>query len=237
MIMNGNPPIDWLKTTAASKVYRRASDQIRALDEVTLSIARGEYVSIVGSSGSGKTTLLNILSGLDSPSSGTVEFSGRALNAMTKKELAAYRAMKVGMVFQSFNLLPQYTALQNVELALYFNGLGVKERVHRSRDILEKLGLAGRLSHKPANMSGGEQQRVALARAIVKKPEILFADEPTGNLDHDNAAQISELIKGLNDENYTVILVTHNIELARKYSDRVVRMEYGRIVPEGGRRP
>jgi ABC-type antimicrobial peptide transport system, ATPase component len=153
---------------------------------------------------------------------------------MTKKELAIYRALKVGMVFQSFNLLPQYTALQNVELALYFSGINMKERSRRSIEILEKLGLTDRISHKPANMSGGEQQRVALARAIVKKPEILFADEPTGNLDYENASQISMLIKTLNEESYTVILVTHNIDLARKYSNRIIKMQYGKIVPEGG---
>ena len=222
-------PSSWLKALNLSRYYRRGLSEVRALDDVSLFVDRGEYISIVGSSGSGKTTLLNLLSGLDSPTSGAVEFQGIALQLMSKRELASYRAKKIGMVFQSFNLIPQFTAIQNVEMALYFNGTDVKERRRQSQAILEQLGLSDRLTHKPADMSGGEQQRVALARAIVKKPEILFADEPTGNLDYENAQQIASLINNLNKENYTIILVTHNIELAKKNSNRIIRMQYGKI--------
>ncbi|MBA4313024.1 MAG: ABC transporter ATP-binding protein [Chlorobiaceae bacterium] len=224
----------WLKARNLSRSYRRGSSEVRALDDVSVSVERGEYISIVGSSGSGKTTLLNLLSGLDSPTSGTVEFQGTALQLMTKRELALYRAKKVGMVFQSFNLIPQFTALQNVEIALYFNGTNAKERRRQSQAILEQLGLSDRVTHKPADLSGGEQQRVALARAIVKKPEILFADEPTGNLDYENAQQIASLINNLNKENYTIILVTHNIELAKKNSNRIIKMQYGKIAEGDG---
>jgi putative ABC transport system ATP-binding protein len=222
----------WLTTTNLSRVYRRSLNEVRALDDVSLSVERGEYLSIVGSSGSGKTTLLNLLAGLDSPTSGVVEFQGVPLQTMSRRRRALYRAKNIGIVFQSFNLIPQYTALQNVELALYFNGTLPKERRRLSMAILEQLGLADRATHKPADMSGGEQQRVALARAIVKKPEIIFADEPTGNLDFENAQHISTILKNLNKENFTIVLVTHNLDLANQYSDRIIKMQYGRILKE-----
>ncbi len=205
---------------------------MRALDGVSLSISRGEFLGIVGSSGSGKTTLLNLLAGLDTPTSGTVEVGGIALTSMSRRQLAAYRAKNVGMIFQSFNLISHYTALQNVETALYFNGLPPRERKAVATEVLERLGLADRLLHRPADLSGGEQQRVAVARAIVKKPEILFADEPTGNLDYDNALQIITLLGGLNKAGLTIVLVTHNPELAQDHTDRVIRMQYGRILQE-----
>jgi len=203
------------------------------LDGVAVSIARGEFLGIVGSSGSGKTTLLNLLAGLDTPTSGIVELSGTPLTGMSRRQLSSYRAHKVGMVFQSFNLISHYTALQNVETALYFNDTPSGERRRRAGEILEQLGLADRITHRPADLSGGEQQRVAVARAIVKKPEILFADEPTGNLDYDNALQIASLLTSLNAEGLTVVLVTHNLELAQQRARRTIRMQYGRIV-EGG---
>lgn len=219
-----------LKTVNLSKIYMRNINEVRALDDVSLTVEKGEYLSIVGASGSGKTTLLNLLAGLDTPTSGTVEFKGISLSEMTRRQRSFYRAKNIGIVFQSFNLIPQYTALQNVELALYFDGTLPAKRRKLALEILEQLGLADRATHKPADMSGGEQQRVAMARAIVKKPEIIFADEPTGNLDYENAQLISSILKNLNKENFTIVLVTHNLELAKHHSNRIIRMQYGRIL-------
>jgi putative ABC transport system ATP-binding protein len=197
-----------------------------------MSVERGEFLSIVGSSGSGKTTMLNLLAGLDTPTSGVVEFEGISLTGMTRRERSAYRAHKVGMVFQSFNLISHYTALQNVEMALLFNDTQPKERRRLATEILERLGLSDRITHRPADLSGGEQQRVALARAIVKQPEILFADEPTGNLDFENTQQIISLLTSLNQNGLTIVLVTHNLEMAKAHSHRIIRMQYGKIISD-----
>ncbi len=220
----------YLKTDDLCRYYRRGPQTVHALDGVSVGVRRGEFLSVVGSSGSGKTTLLNLLAGLDTPTSGSVHFDGTALTSLSRRQLAAYRARKVGMVFQSFNLIPHYTALQNVETALYFNGTSPRERRERSVAILGKLGLADRLMHRPADLSGGEQQRVAVARAVVKSPELLFADEPTGNLDYENALQITELLSALNRGGLTIIMVTHNLDLAQQYTHRIVRMQYGKVV-------
>ncbi len=220
----------YLNTVDLCRYYRRGPQTVHALEGVSMNVRRGEFLSVVGSSGSGKTTLLNLVAGLDTPTSGSVHFDGTALTSLTRRQLAAYRARKVGMVFQSFNLIPHYTALQNVETALYFNGASPRERRERSTAILGKLGLADRLMHRPADLSGGEQQRVAVARAIVKSPELLFADEPTGNLDFENALQITELLAALNREGLTIIMVTHNLDLAQRYSHRIMRMQYGKVV-------
>ncbi len=225
----------FLRTADLCRYYERGHQTVRALDGVTISVARGEFLSIVGSSGSGKTTLLNLLAGLDTPTSGLVELNGIPLSTMTRRQLSAYRAHKVGMIFQSFNLISHYTALQNVETALYFNGTTPKERRRLASEILDRLGLTDRLTHRPADLSGGEQQRVAVARAIVKNPEILFADEPTGNLDFDNAKQLAELLATLSKNGLTIVLVTHNLEMAEQYSHRIVRMQYGHVVQNGRR--
>jgi putative ABC transport system ATP-binding protein len=222
----------YLQTHELCRHYRRGPQIVRALDNASIAISRGEFLGIVGSSGSGKTTLLNLLAGLDTPTSGVVEFDGVPLPTLSRRQLASYRARKVGMVFQSFNLLGHYTALQNVETALYFNNTPPKERRRLASAILDQLGLADRLTHRPADLSGGEQQRVAVARAIVKRPDLLFADEPTGNLDFENAQQIVALLKGLNHDGLTVVMVTHNLELAQKHTHRTIRMQYGRILSE-----
>lgn len=231
----------YLSTTDLCRYYHRGPQTVKALDGVSVTIGRGEFLSVVGSSGSGKTTLLNLLAGLDSPTSGIVDLAGVPLSSKSRRQLAAYRAHKVGMIFQSFNLISHYSALQNVEIALCFNGTSPKERKRLGAEILERLGLADRMTHKPSDLSGGEQQRVAVARAIVKRPEILFADEPTGNLDYENARQIALLLTSLNRDGLTVVLVTHNLEMAQQTTQRTIRMQYGHIVEtkntSGGVRP
>lgn len=224
--MNNAP---WLRATELCRYYKRGPQEVRALNGVDLEIARGEFVSVVGSSGSGKSTLLNLFAGLDTPTAGSVEFAGTAFSTMSRKNLAHYRARNVGMIFQSFNLISHYTALQNVETALLFNDTPHTERRTLALAVLRQLGLADRVSHRPADLSGGEQQRVAVARAIVKKPEILYADEPTGNLDYENAIQIAELLQTLNRDGLTIVMVTHNLDMARQYSHRIIRMQYGTI--------
>jgi len=223
-------PQAFLSTVELCRYYRRGPQTVRALDDVTMSVTKGEFLSVVGSSGSGKTTLLNLLAGLDTPTSGTVELAGTALATMSRRQLSAYRAHKVGMIFQSFNLISHYTALQNVETALYFNGTSPHERHRLAAEVLDRLGLADRTTHRPSDLSGGEQQRVAVARAIVKKPEILFADEPTGNLDFENAQQLADLLASLNRDGLTIVLVTHNLELAQQYTHRTIRMQYGHVI-------
>lgn len=220
----------YIRTVDLCRYYDRGHHVVKALDKVSITIDRGEFLAVVGSSGSGKTTLLNLLAGLDTPTSGAVDISGTPLSEMSRRQLSAYRAQKVGMVFQSFNLISHYTALQNVETALYFGSKTPDERRRLATEVLERLGLADRTTHRPADLSGGEQQRVAVARAIVKNPEILYADEPTGNLDFENSAQIAGLLRELNKEGLTIVMVTHNLDLARQETDRTIRMQYGHVV-------
>lgn len=231
------PVQHWLHAVELCRYYRRGLQQVRALDGVSLDVRRGEFLGIVGSSGSGKSTLLNLLAGLDTPTSGSVEFDGSVLSGMSRKQLAGYRAYKVGMIFQSFNLVSHYTALQNVEAALFFNDTRPRERRGLAGAVLEQLGLADRISHKPSDLSGGEQQRVAVARAIVKKPAMLFADEPTGNLDYENTRQIAQLLTALNREGLTVVMVTHNLEMAQECAHRTIRMQYGKVAASGAGTP
>jgi putative ABC transport system ATP-binding protein len=221
-----------LRTIELCRVYRRGGSEVRAVDHVDLAIARGTFVALTGASGSGKSTLLNLLAGLDTPTSGRVEVDGFDLGSLSRRQLARYRADRVGMVFQTFNLLPHQTALQNVELALMLKGVPRRERRPRATAILERVGLAERLDHRPADLSGGEQQRVAMARALVKRPDILFADEPTGNLDEQNARQMIELLLELHREGMAVVLATHDLETAERHAERVVRLHYGRIVQD-----
>lgn len=217
--------------------YRRGPQTVRAVDEVSFGFQRGEFLAIVGASGSGKSTVLNLLAGLDTPTSGRIEVDGVVLGSLSRRALAAYRAHRVGMVFQSFNLITHYSALENVETALFFNGVTRPQRRRRALEILERLGLADRVHHRPGDLSGGEQQRVAMARALVKKPDILFADEPTGNLDHDNTGQMAELLTALNRDGLTIVMVTHNLDMARRCAHRIIGMQYGRLVEPGGQKP
>jgi len=225
--IDNNPLIT---VSGLTRYYHLGASEVHALEGVDLTVLRGEFLSIVGASGSGKSTLLNLIGGLDTATSGDIETPAGRLNEMTSKELAYYRAHSIGMIFQSFNLIPHRTALSNVELALMFNGTPYNERYEKSAAILTRLGLADRLHHRPDDLSGGEQQRVAVSRALVKNPEILLADEPTGNLDKENSTAIAEILSDWNRSGGTVIMVTHNIDLAYDYSGRVLKMDYGRII-------
>jgi len=221
-----------LRTVGLTRVHRLGGREIRALDGVDLAVAEGEYLRVVGASGSGKSTLLNLVAGLDTPTAGAVETPRGALGEMSRAELAQWRARHVGMVFQSFNLLPHRSALGNVELALVFLDVSRRDRRRRAAEALERLGLAERLDHCPGDLSGGEQQRVALARALVKRPALLLADEPTGNLDRDSSAEIARLLAELNAGGTTVLLVTHDPDLAVDQAHRTVRLHYGRIADQ-----
>jgi putative ABC transport system ATP-binding protein len=222
----------WMKTADLCRYYKRGPHEVRAVDRVSLEIARGDFLAVVGASGSGKSTLLNLLAGLDRPTAGHIEVGGERLDALSRRDLARYRARRVGMVFQSFNLLTHHTALQNVETALFFDGTPRGERRARAQEMLVRLGLGDRLSHRPGDLSGGEQQRVAIARALVKRPDVLFADEPTGNLDEENTRAMVDLLGTLNREGLTVLMVTHDIEMAGTAAKRIVRMHYGQVVAD-----
>jgi ABC-type lipoprotein export system ATPase subunit len=221
-----------LKTAKLSRVFKRGQQEIRAVDEIDISIDRGEFIAITGASGSGKSTLLNLMAGFDTPDSGNVIFETTALDSMSRRDLARYRARYVGMIFQSFNLIPHLSAFRNVEMALYFNDTPRQNRKPLVEKTLDRLGLGDRMEHRPAILSGGEQQRVAIARALVKEPEILFADEPTGNLDQDNTEQTGDLLRELNAKGLTVIMVTHDQDLARRYARRIINLHYGRITED-----
>ncbi|MBD3257933.1 ATP-binding cassette domain-containing protein [candidate division GN15 bacterium] len=218
-----------MRTDNLRRFFRRGSHEIHAVDGVSIDVYRGEFLGIVGSSGSGKSTLLNLLAGLDTPTSGEIVVENTRLGRLNRRQLAAYRAKRVGMVFQSFNLLPHLTAEQNVAMALAFNNTPRGERLRIAREMLEQLGLGDRLDHQPSDLSGGEQQRVAVARALVKQPDILFADEPTGNLDQENADQIASLLTDLNRDGLTIVMVSHDLELVKRCAERKIRMHYGRI--------
>ena len=209
------------------KVYRSASE-VEALKGVSLEIAVGELLAVVGPSGSGKTTLLNCLSGLERIDGGEVFVDGRNLAELSDDARTDYRAKAMGFVFQSFNLLPVLTAVENVEIPLLLAGAGVRETRSRALDTLELVGLGARAGHRPEQLSGGEQQRVAIARALVHKPAVVWADEPTGNLDTESSAAVMDLLQGLNGEGQTIVMVTHNRTLAAR-AGRVIRMRDGRI--------
>jgi putative ABC transport system ATP-binding protein len=215
------------------KSYDRGQARVKALRGVSMDVAKGEFVSIVGRSGCGKSTLLNVIGGLDVPSSGSVVVEGRDLSKMKRSELADHRRTTVGMVFQSFNLIPSRSALDNVALPLAFADVPRKDRKPRASQILTQMGLKSRLHHVPSELSGGEAQRVAVARALVNDPVILLADEPTGNLDSRTAAEILDLLLKLNrDRGLTVLMVSHDESSARRVSHRMVKLLDGKIARE-----
>ena len=229
---NGNGA-EAIRTVSLVRHYKMGRSIIPAVDGVSIAASRGEFIALLGASGSGKSTLLNLIAGLDRPDSGAIVVEGHDLATMTSYDLAQYRRHTVGMVFQSFNLVPTMTAYENVELPMRFAEVRRKERRSRVQDALAKVGLQDRANHRPSEMSGGEQQRIALARALVNQPKILLADEPTGNLDSKTGSEIMGLITELNRSlDMTVIMVTHERALADRYAGRMVFLGDGRVLGE-----
>ncbi len=210
------------------KIYNPGENEVRALDHVSVVIAEGEFVAIIGQSGSGKSTLMNMLGCLDVPTSGVYRLNGRDVSHMSDNELSDIRNRTIGFIFQGFNLIPGLTALENVELPLIYRGVGRRERGELSKRALEKVGLGSRMTHRPAEMSGGQQQRVAIARAIAQAPPIILADEPTGNLDSGSSREILGILKELHGEGRTIILITHDNEIAAQ-AERVIKIKDGRV--------
>ena len=217
-----------IETRDLWKTYVMGAEEIHALRGVSLHIARGEYVAIMGPSGSGKSTLMNLIGCLDTPTKGSYVLNGKEVSTMDDDELARVRNEEIGFVFQTFNLLPRATALHNVELPLVYAGVSAKERQQRAREALEKVDLASRMNHKPNELSGGQRQRVAIARALVNNPSILLADEPTGNLDSKTGVEIMGLFARLHEAGNTIILVTHEADIAA-HAHRVVHIRDGQV--------
>lgn len=228
--VNHNPAI---RAEHASRHYQLGAATVRAVDDVSLSIGQGEFVALLGSSGSGKSTLLNLMAGLDRPTSGSILTHERNLAEMSSDELAVYRSRTIGMVFQAFNLLPRMTLAENVELPLRLAEVDRSERPARVREAIERVHLASRLEHRPAEMSGGEQQRAAIARALVNRPAILLADEPTGNLDSATGDEIMRLLREINASGVTIIMVTHERPRAAEFAHRMLQMKDGKLVADG----
>jgi putative ABC transport system ATP-binding protein len=217
-----------LEVDSISKIYQNG---VKALDGVTIAMERGEFVSILGKSGSGKSTLLHILGGLDRPDSGTVYLNGMAIDFANRNDLIQHRRKRVGFIFQQFNLIPSFTALENVEYPLIFHGVPKRERRERAAHLLDQIGLSQRIRHYPAELSGGEQQRVAIARALVAEPLIVLADEPTGNLDSATSSEIVSLMREINrDRAVSFFVVTHDRDLAAQ-ADRSCEIVDGRLNP------
>ncbi len=222
-----------IRTVKLSKIFRTESVQTTALNEVNLAIREGEFVAIMGPSGCGKSTLLNVIGLLDNPTSGELWFMGQEVSRWKENERTDLRNGNLGFVFQSFNLIDELTVFENVELPLLYAGVGAREREERVNRALERMQIAHRTEHYPQQLSGGQQQRVAIARAIVTNPRIILADEPTGNLDSANGAEVMSLLKELNAEGATIVMVTHSEENARE-ARRIVRMMDGVILTESG---
>ena len=220
-------------TRDLAKHYLMGGAVVRALDGVTISLEAGEFVGLLGTSGSGKSTLLNLIAGLDHPTSGSLTVFGRNLGEMSRADLSLHRRTSVGMIFQSFNLIPTMTAIENVALPMMFAGEARGVREGRAKTLLEQVGLGGRQAHRPKELSGGEQQRVSIARALANDPRILLADEPTGNLDSRTAQEILALLQELNTTTgRTLLLVTHDAALASRYVKRTITLSDGRVLPE-----
>jgi putative ABC transport system ATP-binding protein len=223
-----------VRAERVSRHYQMGSALIRAVDDITLEVRNGEFLALLGSSGSGKSTLLNLMAGLDRPSSGAILAQGRSLSEMSQLELARHRSQTVGMVFQSFNLLPRMTLEENVELPLRLAEVERDERPARVRKALERVQLEKRLNHRPAELSGGEQQRAALARALVNRPALLLADEPTGNLDSATGESIMLLLREVQRSlGMTIVLVTHERSLAERFADRIASLADGKLTSDG----
>ena len=220
-----------IEVKGVSKTYRMGKEEVVALNDVSLKIDKGEFVAIIGPSGSGKSTLMHIVGGLDGPTVGNVMIEGNDISRLKDGQLSKYRNEKIGFVFQAFNLENSQTALENVMMPLIFAGISKKERKERAEKALEMVGLSNLSKHKPNEMSGGQRQRVSVARALVNNPEIIFADEPTGNLDSKSGEAIMELFKDINKKGFTVIMVTHNPAEANK-AKRVIKIMDGKITSD-----
>ena len=217
-----------IKTENLTKTYELGAETVHALRGVNLSMRRGEYVAIMGPSGSGKSTLMNVIGCLDTPTSGKYWLAGRLVSDLDEDQLAHIRNREIGFIFQTFNLLPRATALHNVELPMIYNGVPVAERLEKAKHALEAVELGNRIMHKPSELSGGQRQRVAIARALVNSPSILLADEPTGNLDSRTGEEIMSLFARLHQEGNTIILVTHERDIA-EHAGRIIHLRDGKI--------
>lgn len=227
--MNNDSFENIIELKNVKKIYRMGKERICAVDDVSFTVKRGEFCCLYGASGSGKSTLLNLMAGIEKITSGQIIIKGKNINRMSEKSLALFRQNTLGFVFQSYNLMNTMTALENVELPLIFKHIPVRKRRKMAKDILKKVGLGKRLKHKPKEMSGGQQQRVGIARAFVSKPEIVFADEPTGNLDSKTSREVMDLIKQMaRENNLTIVMVTHDRTLA-EYADRIIHILDGKI--------
>ena len=217
-----------IKMQSLCKFYEMGDQVVRALDSINLDFGQNDYTAIMGPSGSGKSTLMNIIGCLDTPTSGTYELNGQQVAEMDDDELARIRNREIGFVFQTFNLLPRLNCLRNVELPLIYAGVSPEEREERAREALVRVGLGDRITHKPAELSGGQIQRVAIARALINKPSIILADEPTGNLDTATSQDIMKIFGALSEAGNTIILITHEEDIAR-YTRRIIRLRDGKI--------
>ena len=217
------------------KIYPMGSEQVHALDGISLTIDRGEFVAIVGQSGSGKSTAMNIIGCLDVPTAGTYRLNGRDVGKMSRNELASIRNEMLGFIFQQYNLLPKLNLLENVEVPLVYAGIPRAERHRRAREVLEQVGLGDKLKNKPNQLSGGQQQRVSIARALVRNPAIILADEPTGALDSHTGREVLGMLQDLHGQGHTVVLITHDNSIAVQ-ADRIIRLEDGQVVYDGDSR-
>jgi putative ABC transport system ATP-binding protein len=219
-----------VQTDNLTRIYSTGAIQVTALDAVTLAVDEGAFVGVTGPSGSGKSTLMNLLGGLDSPTSGSIIVQGKPISEFSRQDLALYRRHQVGMIFQSFNLISSYTALENVAFPLLFAGVAKGQRNSRAAEMLEQVGLSERKDHRPSELSGGEQQRVAIARALINQPKILLADEPTGNTDSKTSSQITQILSDLReDRGVTIIMISHEKDLLAEFADRIVQLRDGRL--------
>jgi len=236
--VSATPSTTAIRSENLCRHYRMGENVIRAVDGVSLEVHSGEFLALLGSSGSGKSSVLNLIAGLDRPTSGSVMVHDRDLAKLSREELAKYRLHVVGMVFQSFNLIASMTVIENVELPLRFAEVDRARRQAQAREALERVGLKARMNHRPSELSGGEQQRAALARALINRPQLLLADEPTGNLDSHTGTEIMDMVRGFNRElGMTVVMVTHERALAERYAERMIFLADGKLVDDRPNRP